>query len=360
MNTGHKNCILSYICNSDNPVKSFLKFEPEFETGTHFCYNNAATFMLSEIVGKYAGMTVYDFLSLRLFEPLGINNAHWNSFADGNSQGAVGLHVSTDDVAKLGLLYLNKDVYNGRRILSENWIKAATKVWSDTSTNGTQDWTSGYGFQFWKNFRDGFRGDGAFGQLCMVFPSKNMVFESEVYSENVQTEIDLVYELVEKLYGDSNTKPESLQLFDDKYNLPCEYNSDVITNKVYKCEKNRFGITFVKFSVDNGCIGLNFSDGTVWQTMKFGKGHFCENNVVIKSFKPSLEGLTGSGEKESVHFAAFCTFKDDILHLYFNYLDNPHTDEYVCSFGKNDFKMSRSKKFDFCYNEVIEGTNVGV
>ena len=303
MNTGHKNCILSCICNSDNPVKSFLKFEPEFETGTHFCYNNAATFMLSEIVGKYAGMTVYDFLSLRLFEPLGINNAHWNSFADGNSQGAVGLHVSTDDVAKLGLLYLNKDVYNGRRILSENWIKAATKVWSDTSTNGTQDWTSGYGFQFWKNFRDGFRGDGAFGQLCMVFPSKNMVFASEVYSENVQTEIDLVYELVEKLYGDSNTKPESLQLFDDKYNLPCEYNSDVITNKVYKCEKNRFGITFVKFSVENGCIGLSFSDGTVWQTMKFGKGHFCENNVVIKSFKPSLEGLTGSGEKESVHFA---------------------------------------------------------
>lgn len=148
MNTGHKNCILSYICNSDNPVKSFLKFEPEFEPGTHFCYNNAATFMLSEIVGKYAGMTVYDFLSLRLFEPLGINNAHWNSFADGNSQGVVGLHVSTDDVAKLGLLYLNKGVYNGRRILSENWIKAATKVWSDTSTNGTQDWTSGYGFQF--------------------------------------------------------------------------------------------------------------------------------------------------------------------------------------------------------------------
>ena len=154
-----------------------MKFEPEFEPGTHFCYNNAATFMLSEIVGKYAGMTVYDFLSLRLFEPLGINNAHWNSFADGNSQGAVGLHVSTDYAAKLGLLYLNKGVYNGRRILSENWIKAATKVWSDTSTNGTQDWTSGYGFQFWKNFRDGFRGDGAFGQLCMVFPSKNNIKE---------------------------------------------------------------------------------------------------------------------------------------------------------------------------------------
>ena len=50
--------------------------------------------------------------------------------------------------------------------------------------------------------------------------------------------------------------------------------------------------------------------------------------------------------------------KDDILHLYFNYLDNPHIDEYVCEFGKNNFKMGRSKTFDFCYNEVVQGTAV--
>ena len=113
--------------------------------------------MLSEIVRKYTGMTMYDFLSQRLFAPLGIAGTHWNAFADGNSQGAVGLHASADDIAKLGLLYLNKGVYNRKRMLSENWVETATKAWSDNSATGTPDWTAGYGFQFWRNAREGFR-----------------------------------------------------------------------------------------------------------------------------------------------------------------------------------------------------------
>lgn len=355
MNTGHSRCLLNDIRRYKDPVKSFLSFEPEFEPGTHFFYNNAATFMLSEIVGKYTGMTMYDFLSQKLFAPLGITGTHWNAFADGNSQGAVGLHASADDIAKLGLLYLNNGVYNGKRILSENWVKTATKAWSDNSTNGTPDWVAGYGFQFWRNARDGFRGDGAFGQLCMVFPSKDTVFAAEVYSDDMQTEIDLVYELIDNLYGKSSSTVNDLQKFADGYNKPFEYADGKIEDKSYRCDQNAFGITLVKFGADTDCIKLNFSDGTQWQTMKFGKNRLCENNIFIKKLKPTLEDLAGHDEKENVHFAGCCTFKDDALHLRLNYLDNPHVDEYICKFDEHSFAMKKARDAEFCCNVEVKG-----
>ena len=355
MNTGHSRCLLNDIRRDKDPVKSFLSFEPDFEPGTHFFYNNASTFMLSEIVRKYTGMTMYDFLSQRLFAPLEIAGTHWNVFADGNSQGADGLHASADDIAKLGLLYLNKGVYNGKRILSENWVETATKAWSDNSANGTPDWTVGYGFQFWRNAREGFRGDGAFGQLCMVFPSKDTVFAAEVYSDDMQTEIDLVYELIDNLYGKSSSTVNDLQKFADGYNKPFEYADGKITDNLYRCDENAFGITFVKFGTDNDCINLDFSDGTQWQTMKFGKNIFCENDIFIKKLKPTLEGLAGHDERESVHFAGCCTFKDDGLHLRFNYLDNTHVDEYICKFDEHSFAMRKAKDTEFCCNVEVRG-----
>ena len=357
MNTGHGRCLLNDIRRSDDPVRLFLEFEPEFEPGTHFLYNNAATYMLSEVVRKYTNMTMFDFLSQRLFEPLEIKGTHWNTYADGNSQGAVGLHASTDDIAKLGLLYLNKGVYDGKRILSESWVNMAVEVWSDNSTNGTADWTVGYGFQFWRNARDGFRGDGAFGQFCMVFPSENMVVAMEVYSDDVQAEINLIYDLIDNLYGESDISDKELSDFVDSYNSPCKYKSAAknIFGNLYACEENPLGITFVSFSDSPDSIGLNFSDGTKWQTMSFGKEKYCENNIQIKKLKPTLEELAGHNKKENVHFAGYCTFDGNALYMHLNYLDNPHIDDYICEFNKNTFNMKKMRAAEYSYNGEIKG-----
>lgn len=357
MNTGHSRCVLDDIRHSEDPVSMFLRIEPEYAPGTHFVYNNAATYMLSEIVGKYTGMSMFDFLSIRLFEPLGIEGAYWDAFPDGNSQGAVGLHASTDDLIKLGLLYLNKGVYNGKRIFSEKWTEEASRAWSDNSQNGTPDWTAGYGFQFWRNDRMGFRGDGAFGQLCMIFPSINTVFAMQVFSEDMQSEINYLYELTEKLYGESSVTAEEFAEFVDRYNTPVAYSDAEcgIFGKLYRCRKNGYGITLIRFTESDDSIDLNFSNGTSWQTMRFGKGCFAENNVVLKKFKITLEGLAGHKDRERLHFAAYCTYRDSALQLYINYLDNPHTDEYVCSFDNGSLLIKRAKKLDFCYDEDITG-----
>lgn len=355
MNTGHKECILGGIRNDKDPVRRFFEHEPEFEPGTNFCYNNAATYMLSQIVTKYTGMTMYEFLNFKLFKPLGIENTYWNTFANGCSQGAVGFHASTDDIAKLGLLYLNGGVFDGKRILSENWVKEATTPHSDNSTNGTPDWTAGYGYQFWLNGREGFRGDGAFGQLCVVLPEKDMVLAMEVYSEDMQGEMNLVFELADNLFGESSMSESDFEKFAESYNMPASYTPGDLSTSIYRLEKNLYGMNFIQFSQDEKCIYLNFSDGRSWQKMSFGKGEFKENKIFIKKLKPTLEGLMGHDNVEDVHFAGWCNFEDGTLHLHINYSDNPHTDDYVCTFNGDDFVMHKAQDTEFCYDGKILG-----
>ncbi len=225
------------IKNEPDIVKAFMSIEPEYEPGTHFAYNNSGTYMLSEIVTKVTGMTMMDFLSYRLFEPLGITDIRWDTFKSGRNQAAVGLHASADDLMKLGVLYLNKGVYNGKRILSEEWVAAATSIHSDNSNNGTEDWTSGYGFQFWMNAREGYRGDGAFGQLVVVLPERDMVVVEQSYTMDMQKQMAAVYELVDNLYSKDNTSAEEFESSVLALNAPQEtdvFNADF--GAIYRCD----------------------------------------------------------------------------------------------------------------------------
>lgn len=356
MNTGHNACLLYNICRSNDPVRKFLSFEPENEPGTHFVYNNAATYILSETVRRFTNISMFDFLSIRLFEPLEITNTHWDSFADGNSQAALGFYASAEDMAKLGFLYLNKGVYNGKRILSEDWTSAAVKTWSKNNSDAAPDWAAGYGFQFWRNAAEGFRGDGAFGQLSVALPSKNMVLAVQAYSEDTQAELNYLYELSDKLFGASDVTEAELKDYADRYNKPAEFKSsnDSVFDKLYLCEKNDFDVSLVTFVDCSDGIELRFSDGTVWQTMKFGKNKFCENRVVLKRLKPMIESISVD-KKEPVHFVGCCTFEAGALMLYFNFLDNPHIDKYVCTFNENSLKMKKVKTADFLYSGEIRG-----
>ena len=84
MNTGFNRCLIDDIRRSDDPVREFLRFEPELEPGTHFFYNNAATFMLGQIVRRFTHMSIYDYLEFKLYEPLGIKAVRWDTYTDGN------------------------------------------------------------------------------------------------------------------------------------------------------------------------------------------------------------------------------------------------------------------------------------
>ncbi len=155
--------------------KSFLAQPVPHKPGTHFKYNTAATFMQSAIVQKVTGQTVLDYLQPRLFAPLGITGQTWDSNLQGINLGGYGLRVRTEDIAKFGQLYLQKGRWDGKQLLPAAWVEAASAKQVSNGSNPKSDWDQGYGYQFWRCRHHAFRGDGAFGQYCLVLPEQDTV-----------------------------------------------------------------------------------------------------------------------------------------------------------------------------------------
>lgn len=156
-------------------AKSFLAQAVPHKPGTHFKYNTPATFMQSALVQRVTGQTVLDYLQPRLLAPLGIEGATWDSNFEGINLGGYGLRVRTEDIAKFGQLYLQKGRWNGRQLLPAAWIEAASAKQVSNGSNPASDWDQGYGYQFWRCRHGAYRGDGAFGQYCLVLPEQDAV-----------------------------------------------------------------------------------------------------------------------------------------------------------------------------------------
>ncbi len=156
-------------------AQAFLAHPVPHKPGTHFKYNTPATFMLSAIVQKQTGRTVLDYLRPRLFEPLGIQQPVWNTNSQGISLGGYGLSVSTEDIARFGQLYLQKGQWQGKQLVPKDWVELATSRQVSNGSNPKSDWEQGYGFQFWRCRHGAYRGDGAFGQYCLVLPEQDAV-----------------------------------------------------------------------------------------------------------------------------------------------------------------------------------------
>jgi CubicO group peptidase (beta-lactamase class C family) len=198
MATGHKVDTLNRMFEiSEDWTKAFLSLPPEQAPGSIFCYNNGATYLLSAIIQKVTGMKLLNYLRPRLLEPLGITQARWDENARGINYGFSGLHVTTETIAKLGQLYLQKGVWQGKRLLSEKWIETATREHipnaSETEVK-TTDWEQGYGYQFWRCQHDAYRADGAFGQFCVVMPKQDAVLAITSAVESMQAVLDLTYQ----------------------------------------------------------------------------------------------------------------------------------------------------------------------
>lgn len=175
-------------------AKSFLAQQVPYLPGTHFKYNTAATFMQSAIVQKVSGQTVLDFLGPRLFEPLGIDHPVWDANFQGISLGGYGLRVRTEDIAKFGQLYLQHGRWNGKQLLPPEWVAMATARQTSNGSNPKSDWNQGYGFQFWRCRHNAYRGDGAFGQYCLVMPEQDAVVAITSGVKDMQAVLNVIWD----------------------------------------------------------------------------------------------------------------------------------------------------------------------
>ena len=175
-------------------AKAFLAHPVPHKPGTHFKYNTPATFMLSAIVQKQTGQTVLDYLRPRLFDPLGITQPVWNTNWQGISLGGYGLSVRTEDLARFGQLYLQKGKWQGKQVLAPEWVEMATSKQVSNGSNPKSDWDQGYGFQFWRCRNGAYRGDGAFGQYCIVLPEQDAVIAITSGVKDMQGVMNLIWD----------------------------------------------------------------------------------------------------------------------------------------------------------------------
>jgi CubicO group peptidase (beta-lactamase class C family) len=179
----------------DDPwTKKFLAHPIPFKPGTHFLYNSPGTYMLSAIVQRVTGATVLDYLRPRLFEPLGFENPTWVASPEGISAGAWGLLARTEEIARFGQLYLQRGMWKGRPLVPEAWVEEATARQTSNGSAPTSDWDQGYGYQFWRSRHDSFRGDGAFGQYCLILPAQDAVVTITSGVRDMQRVMNLVWD----------------------------------------------------------------------------------------------------------------------------------------------------------------------
>lgn len=192
MNTGHQT---EPARKPDEPwTKTFLAHPVPFKPGTHFLYNTSATYMQSAAVQKATGQTVLDYLRPRLFDPLGIKDPTWEQSPQGISTGGYGLSVRTEDIAKFGQLYLQKGKWDGKQLVPAAWVAAATARQTSNGSSPKSDWDQGYGYQFWRCRNGAYRGDGAFGQFCVVLPEQDAVVAITAGVRDLQGVLNLVWD----------------------------------------------------------------------------------------------------------------------------------------------------------------------
>ncbi|MEG1875351.1 MAG: serine hydrolase, partial [Angelakisella sp.] len=294
MSTGHDDCVMPEIVQDNRGIRAFFEHELKYRPGTHFAYNTAASFLLSAIVTKVTGQTLLDYLTPRLFTPLGSYGISWDS-AFGYNLGGTGLNISCDDIAQFGLLYLNKGMYHGRQLLPLGWAEQMSTVYSDTSADTSPDWSVGYGYQCWRNSRGGYRGDGAYGQACIVLPERQTVVALRGYCALMQPELDYLFELLDKLspVPDGASSCGAIAPY-----LPLKKAAHALLpfeNSSFLCAPNELGVTAVAVRRDGERLVLTLSDGAHPIVITAGNGEWVANVFYAGGMKPKLTHLLVAG-----------------------------------------------------------------
>ena len=331
----------SGIVSGNDWLGSFLNASVNGKPGTEFQYNSLNTYVLSAIITKRTGETLTEYLTPRLFAPLGITKYYWETCPKGITKGGWGLFLCAEDMAKLGQLYLQKGKWNGQQLVSEYWIEIST-----ARHLKTQNDTYGYGYQLWMEQRPGsFEYNGMLGQNVIIYPDMDMVlvtnagnkemfqdcimlniirkyFPVNYHPADVLPENPLSYGLLKRLCGElengeNNNRSTSLRggwkrnvvsrrkHSDKKYSYrisaavdrPSDHHSFMraVSGRTYVMEQQNIGIaplfvqvfhnnmtdgiSEISFTYDAGNFCVSFTEGEVIHKLPVGFGKAADGGV---------------------------------------------------------------------------------
>lgn len=313
--------------NDGNWVRAFLQLPVEKEPGTYFLYNTGATYMLSAILQKVTSQTLLEYLGPRLFTPLGIKDPTWESCPHGINIGGYGLNITTEGIAKFGQLYLQQGQWNNRRILSKEWVAAASskQIANGDGSPDSGEWSQGYGYQFWNCRHGAFRADGAFSQLCIVMPEQDAVVAITSGTNDMQQVMDAVWEL---LLPDMKSAPllqeqpsaaadlaaqlSTLQIVPPRCMRSSTMESS-LSGLVYQLEANELDIDTLEVSFSRNEAVLTIQGKSGRQSVVFGREEWSASSANIL--------LSPSGNNAIM--ASFTWTAKDNLQLTMQFVETP-------------------------------------
>ena len=229
MSAGHAST--SYPGSGKAQIKAFLATPFAHEPGTSFAYDITCSHVLSHIITRVSGVSLYEYLKPRLLDPLGIVDIVWEMDEDGCNMGNGGQHSRTSDLAKFGLFLKNRGKWNGKQLLAAEWIDKMTtphiyqNPHRSAEQNAKDDGSQGYGYQTWMGRHNSYRAIGGCNQLTMVIPECDLVVacNSNVRDENGFN--SLIYEFADT-FSDKPLKADRKFKLDEqlsKYALPMPF-----------------------------------------------------------------------------------------------------------------------------------------
>lgn len=272
----HEDTLFSMFSQPDgNWARGFLGQAVTHAPGSYFVYNSGATYMLSAILQRLTGQTLLDYLRPRLLAPLGIEGATWDVCPRGVNVGGWGMKIKTEDITRFGQLYLQRGYWQGQQVLPEAWVAQATAFQSDNN-NGTQtnpDWQQGYGYQFWRCRHGAYRGDGAFGQFCVVFPDQDAVLAITSGLADMQAVLNLVWQHLLPAFAaaplpENAAEQAALQQRLSALCVPMTAGvagdnlAHQVSGKTYHLESNALGLTALQVQFGMPDVVLHLSDAT--------------------------------------------------------------------------------------------------
>ena len=370
MATGHREDTLDRALGAHphDPVKGFLAITPDQAPGSIFCYNNGATFMLSAIIQKITGVKLLDYLEPRLFNPLSIEQKYWQETPDGINLGFSGLHLTTESIAKLGQLYLQKGQWEGKQLLTEAWVDRATQKHIDNKGfSDNIDWEQGYGYQFWRCQHNTYRGDGAFGQYCVIMPEHEALLVMTSAVENMQIPLDLAWQyLLPAMQNEA--LPENPEALTELRNFLAEARLEPVRGQNHTALSSKVSAKSYRlepYSDEAGRAMLppihsfKFDFDEINWTLELLSHH--DSHIIKGNYQEDLEGLSSFGllpdSKVSVS-GAWIT--ETSFRLLFRIMETPHS--LTMSFGFDGDKVSLDRHWNVSFGPLalpqIQGKQV--
>ncbi len=259
-------------------LKTFIQSKQIFEPGKGFRYVSDNYYVASLMLCKVLGETITEYLTPRLFEPLGIEPPFWEKSAEGIEAGGWGMILKTEDMAKFILCYLNDGIYNGVQVIPSWWVKEATSVIIDTSdVEKHSDSAAGYGCGFWncKGMENTFRAEGMFCQYAIAFKDYNAALVMTSNHWDLQETLDVVWEHMKTAFiePDENAETVEVKLPDQSrvLTMPRQKIEKDINGKIYRLNRCKFA-NFIGFPVSvfpMPIVFFAYNRGGNMQNLKF-------------------------------------------------------------------------------------------